>query len=153
MNVAMQWRVLVLLGAALVAGCGDNLVNRGTVTGTWLEDTGLVKAHPGSAVVTTTGAVRRQVVFERDGTFRLTVCDAADQPVQPPESVTGQWWISGGAVALRIREVRLGPEHAGWVPETFLQMQRGTGGAPDTLDVRGRDGARVRYRRAAPSGP
>jgi hypothetical protein len=137
---------------SLLAGCGHDPVSRRTVTGMWLEDAGLLKARPGSAVLATTGAVRRQLVFERNGTFRLTVCEADGRPVDPPELVTGWWKVGGGAVVLKVERTRLAAAHAGWVPESFLQMQPGLGGGPDTLDFRGRDGVRVRYRRVA-SGP
>jgi hypothetical protein len=137
---------------SLLAGCGDDTVSRRPIAGTWLEDPGLLKARPGSAVLATTGAVRRQLVFERNGTFRLSVCDADGKPVDPPELVSGRWKVSGDAVVLKVEGTRLAAEHAGWVPESFLQLQPGRGGGPDTLDFRGRDGVRVRYRRVA-SGP
>jgi len=154
MAVAARWlgRIL-LIAAALVAGCGNEAVNRQTIVGIWLEESGLLTARPGSAALATTGAVRRQLAFERDRTFRLTVCDPDRRPVTPPEFVTGTWRISGGAVVLTVKETRLGPQHAGWVPATFLQTQRGSGSAADTLDFRGRDGLRVRYRRVSPAPP
>jgi hypothetical protein len=152
-NAATVSVSILLVTLASVAGCGGDSVNGCPVVGTWLEDPGLLKPRPGAPVLATTGAVRRQVVFDRNGSFRLTVCDPDGRPVEPAEWVVGEWRIRGGALVPRVKEVRLGPEHGGWVPASFLQIQHGAGPVPDTLDFRGQDGVRVRYRRLAPAGP
>ena len=102
-------------------------------------------------MLATTQPCRRQLVFHPDGTFLLELCDDAGHPLEPAETVTGTWAVRGGALALQIKAVALDAQHVDWVPERFLGWQPGPRGpADDRLELRGRDGLRVRYTRLAP---
>ncbi len=147
----LMWPMAVLASLA-VAGCRDEPAGP-DIVGAWRELPVALGLRPGSPMVATTDAARREFVFDSSGRFRLTVCDLEGRPVDPPEYVTGRWRRRGGTLALRIDEVRLPPLRAGWVPEAVLGLQAGDAARPDTLDLRGRDGVRVRCERAPAGGP
>ena len=154
-HYATRWLFVValLLPAASLSGCGDSAgtgLTRERLVGTWHEDPTLTPTPGGTAVVTSAGATRRMLVLNADGTFQLTVCDADGQPLDPPEYFAGKWRLAGSAVELTVKQTRLAPPHAGWVPDEPLTVQAGPAAERDRLELRGRDGRRVRLVRKAP---
>ncbi len=156
--------VCAAAGALLVGGCGglfvlmlrptdgdslsEDAVRRRSFVGTWFEDPSPRQVRASTHTTISRTARRRRVTFGPDHTFRMTVCDPHGKPVDPPQFAAGKWRISGGELVLKTGESTLQGPLVGWVPYRVLTLHVPTAGARnDQLEIRGRDGIRVCYRR------
>jgi hypothetical protein len=148
------WTLCGLTALALLDGCGESVAARQhrQMCGAWYEDPTQLPARGDSLARPAATADRRQLDFNPDGTFNLTVCDPNGQTVVPAQSVSGTWRLSGSVLTLKVRTVSFDAAHARWVPQQCLDLRLGSGPAqPDYLDLRDAAGIRVRYSRTPPA--
>lgn len=108
-------------------------------------------ARGGSVARPTQAADRRQLDFNADGTFKLTICEPAGQPLSPEQYAAGTWHLDDGTLVIKVKTASLDAAHARWAPEQCLELRLKSGGAErDSLDIRDAGGLRVRYGRDRP---
>jgi hypothetical protein len=144
------------LGSAILAtlsGCGESAASRQRkrILGTWYENPTLLTARNGSVARPTPDTQRRRLDFNADGSFTLTICDAAGQALTPEQSAAGTWRLSNDVVVFTLKKVLLDATHAKWIPLQCLELRLDSGTAEhDYLDLRDAMGLRVRFGRTPP---
>jgi len=140
---------MTLFLAGTLVGCGsgkkgsDPFSQRAFI-GTWVEDMSGA-GSPGGAMTIREGATNtREIVFGSDGTFKLTVCDAAGNPVKPAQTVEGTWQMASGYIKLATKQQSLAE---GSFPPTYITriQLRGSDNPTDAITVKDDGGASARY--------
>lgn len=141
---------LALLAGAGLLGCGgssDDPVSQKAFVGSWIEITSQ-RSSAGSMMIGPAREELRELVFNADGSFRLTVCDSSGVPVEPAEYVAGKWRIEDQRIVFEITDDALGETHQGWSPAQFIGLVMESETVPaDMLQLRDAGHARVRFAR------
>lgn len=145
---------VILLTAPMLTGCGSSkpvstAINQKAFIGTWTEDTsGRMSRGGGTVTVAGTPANYRRMVFNEDGTFKMTVCDPSGRSLSPGQSVEGKWRVENDLVVLDVETNSLSGPQANWAPTRMIDYELKSKGAfTDVITIDGRDGL-IRYLRA-----
>jgi hypothetical protein len=146
--------VALFCASSGLVGCGggggaDDPLGAKAFVGTWVEDMSREKDAGASGVIVSQGGQKafRELTFNDDGSFTMTLLDASSKkPLSPAQTCEGSWRVSGGRIVFDVQGRQLTGDYELWAPYRFASLSlKKYGDEDDAMLIQCDSSIRVRF--------